>query len=399
MGMGISRRQALQLGASALIGLSAPAIIGARTASAAGLRGGQILPTPEFRLHPADYKCVAGVRPHRTGGVKLGLDPDLGRAQGKHVIHNFGHGGGGITLSFGCALRVRGVVQKLIDDAPRHAPLPKVVILGSGVAGLTVAKELRDTWPALKIRILTKSKSVRDSTSHIAGGQFAPSGINVEYDRAGTLPVLASLLKDSAARIKRMFDDGSYRRYGVRQRKNYSARDLSDFKPFVPDVFDLPNIDRLPFAHLKGYDGYEYGTWLIEPPILLAELVRELGVKRVPILWSHPVRDQAAMLRLPEEIIVNCSGLGAKDLIENSHLVPIKGQLVVLKNPLNLKYFVSGCGAGHDASYLFGRSNDLVLGGTYLVGDDSTDTDPDVCQGIIDRMKAIFAGDIDSCLG
>ena len=43
---------------------------------------------------------LAGLRPGRDGGVRLGLDPagDAGR-----LIHNYGHGGAGMTLSWGCA--------------------------------------------------------------------------------------------------------------------------------------------------------------------------------------------------------------------------------------------------------------------------------------------------------
>jgi D-amino-acid oxidase len=40
---------------------------------------------------------VAGLRPARRDGVRLEVDPITG------VIHNYGHGGAGITLSWGCA--------------------------------------------------------------------------------------------------------------------------------------------------------------------------------------------------------------------------------------------------------------------------------------------------------
>jgi D-amino-acid oxidase len=43
---------------------------------------------------------LAGLRPGRAGGVRLGLDPATGTGR---LIHNYGHGGAGMTLSWGCA--------------------------------------------------------------------------------------------------------------------------------------------------------------------------------------------------------------------------------------------------------------------------------------------------------
>jgi len=43
---------------------------------------------------------LAGLRPGREGGVRLGLDPATGTGR---LIHNYGHGGAGMTLSWGCA--------------------------------------------------------------------------------------------------------------------------------------------------------------------------------------------------------------------------------------------------------------------------------------------------------
>lgn len=58
-----------------------------------------------------------GLRPFREGGVRLDRQP------GTRLIHNYGHGGSGVTLSWGCALEVADLVEGVLEEAPkRYAP-------------------------------------------------------------------------------------------------------------------------------------------------------------------------------------------------------------------------------------------------------------------------------------
>ena len=57
------------------------------------------------------------------------------RSPDKFIVHNYGHGGAGITLSWGCAAKVRDIVQQHLVGSPRT----KVAVLGAGVMGLTAA--------------------------------------------------------------------------------------------------------------------------------------------------------------------------------------------------------------------------------------------------------------------
>lgn len=49
-----------------------------------------------------------GLRPNRT---EIRLEPE--RVGASTIIHNYGHGGGGVTLSWGCAEEVRELVEKV----------------------------------------------------------------------------------------------------------------------------------------------------------------------------------------------------------------------------------------------------------------------------------------------
>lgn len=53
-----------------------------------------------------------GLRPFRPGGVRLETEP------GTQIVHNYGHGGAGVILSWGCALEVAHLARKALDNPP-----------------------------------------------------------------------------------------------------------------------------------------------------------------------------------------------------------------------------------------------------------------------------------------
>ena len=127
------------------------------------------LPTPDFTFDPeAKGACIAGVRPFRTGSYRL----DAGTESGKFVVHNYGHGGAGITLSWGCAAKVRDLVQDHIAGAEDKKA---VAVLGSGVMGLTAAMLLSDLEVTITIYA---ERAATATTSHKAGGQWAVSVVD-----------------------------------------------------------------------------------------------------------------------------------------------------------------------------------------------------------------------------
>ncbi|SVD09614.1 uncharacterized protein METZ01_LOCUS362468, partial [marine metagenome] len=85
---------------------------------------------------------VVGHRPFRPGGFVVRSEK-LGE---KIIVHNYGHGGSGITLSWGSsALAVRETL-----GMEHHS----VAVIGSGVMGLTSARLLQDAgW---KVTIYTR---------------------------------------------------------------------------------------------------------------------------------------------------------------------------------------------------------------------------------------------------
>lgn len=63
----------------------------------------------------AEMKTKVGYRYVRSNN-KPGLRLETTREHGKKIIHNYGHGGAGVTLSWGCAIYAAGLVQSETGD-------------------------------------------------------------------------------------------------------------------------------------------------------------------------------------------------------------------------------------------------------------------------------------------
>jgi D-amino-acid oxidase len=67
----------------------------------------EFLPVLAFAEVDGAEPVRVGLRPFRQGGVRLERQP------GTRVVHNYGHGGSGITLSWGCASEVVALIESL----------------------------------------------------------------------------------------------------------------------------------------------------------------------------------------------------------------------------------------------------------------------------------------------
>jgi D-amino-acid oxidase len=399
----LTRRQLLQ-GATASVGLLAmPAVVTRSLAEehpAAPLRAGEVLPDPDFSLLRASDAYLVGIRPHREGGVCLKLDDDLiaSRHGSKFLIHNYGHGGAGITLSFGCA----SVVADHVGTLKREIHRPSIAVIGCGVIGLTVAAELRRRWRNLRITIYAKDLDIRRTTSFVAAGQFEPSGICEEYESEEEKNILADYLRRSRDRIIELHKSSRWHRYGIALRRDYTLdhwnRAYDECTPH--DVVPQYRSGTLPFDKLNAA-GREYRTWLINPTILLPQLFVEL--KRSAVRFrkrQFASRDDFAALR--ENIIINCTGYGAKALMNDDDVVAKRGHLVVLRRtlPKQFYFFSGGCG-NRRIMYVFCRHTDIVVGGTVETGNDTqgvVESDRARFDRILANARAMFDGRLRGCV-
>lgn len=204
-----------------------------------------VLPTPDFSWNPVTNPPKAGLRPKRD--VTYRLEPET--HGDRFIVHNYGHAGAGITMSWGCALEVLDLVAAhgFVENQP-------VAVLGGGVMGLTAAVLLAERH--LQVTVYA-AKFPPETTSNVAGGQWAPASVQ-HNDKAQFERILRRSFATHQAKGPA---------YGVSPRPNYSKTKLTSFEDVPPDVVPAPTaLPHLPFTRLTS-PGFKYRTLLVEPPI------------------------------------------------------------------------------------------------------------------------------------
>jgi D-amino-acid oxidase len=84
------------------------------------------------------------------------------------------------------------------------------------------------------------------------------------------------------------------------------------------------------------------------------------------------------LAQLPERLIFNCTGLGARDLFGDLELEPARGQIAVLAPQPEVQYAYT-----LDGAYMFPRPDGIILGGTFERGEWDTTPDPRAIAGIL----------------
>ncbi len=313
--------------------------------------------TSDIRLRPVTVaperviRTIVGLRPFRPSGFVVRGE----EMRGKTVVHNYGHGGAGITLSWGTAHLAALEVQKTGQK--------EVAVVGAGAVGMATARLLVER--GFRVSMYTRDLPP-NTTSNIAGGQWFPFTF---YDVDHLTPTFeeqfATALEFSYKRYQTMV--GDY--YGVRWLPNFQMADaplptnglLSRTGPvfrMLPQFTELvPARHPFPFRYARRFD-----TMFIQPPIYLDAMLRELRISGVSV-EVRDFRDAAEILALPEPVIVNCTGLGAKGLFGDEELIPIKGQLTILIPDDEVTYATMA-----PELYMFPRRDGIVLGGSHERG-------------------------------
>jgi glycine/D-amino acid oxidase-like deaminating enzyme len=330
---------------------------------------------PVYVLADREIRTVVGLRPFRPSGFCVRAD-QLGD---KRVVHNYGHGGSGVTMSWGTA----DLAARLAFEAPAR----NIAVLGAGAVGLATARLLQ--LRGATVTIYTAALPP-DTTSNIAGAQWFPF---FAYGRGALVGAFRDQFLAAARFSYRWFQSLVGSQFGVRWMTNYSLGDApfshedgltglhSPIRELIPELADLPRRAH-PFAapYVRQFD-----TMMIDPPVYLDAVLRDVRLAggRVVVRRFETAAELAA---LPEPTIINCTGLGARTLFGDDQLTAIKGQLTVLLPQPEVDYAVL-----NEDLYMFSRRDGVVLGGTHDKGVFTLEPDLVAKQRVLTGHAQLFA--------
>jgi D-amino-acid oxidase len=319
-------------------------------------------------------RSIAGLRPFRPAGFVVRAEK-MGE---KLVVHNYGHGGSGITLSWGTS-------QLAVEEAAK-SEARDCAVLGCGVMGLSTARLLQQRGynPVIYTKAMPPS-----TTSNVAGGLWEPVSL---YDADRITPEFRKQYGEASRLAHRRYQSLASDHYGVRWLPLYRLSQTafqppeptnpgSDIEPLYPEIRQLAVAEN-PFP--VAFTERRY-SMLIEPAIYLQALISdfELAGGRIVV---RDFQSTSEVLALRESVIFNCTGLGARTLFGDTELIPIKGQLAFLLPQPEVDYMT----IGPSGTYMFPRHDGILLGGSFERGVDNTDVVPETIARILRDNAAVF---------
>jgi D-amino-acid oxidase len=330
---------------------------------------------------------IVGLRPFRSEGFVV----ETQRIGNKLIVHNYGHGGAGITLSWGTATQAVDLLRDAPPPAPRRPsarPSPRrFAVIGCGVNGLSTARMLQRRYQDGPGTVTIYAGDLPpETTSNIAAGYWSPVSL---FDEDA---VSAKFLEQyrAAARISnRAFQLLVGEQYGVRWIDIFTLHrteaSLGGELPGGDYLYPNRIIHRGP----ENYFGFpivrQYSSMMVQTPVYLRQLLRDFYNAGGRLVVKE-FKSREEVMNLAEPIIFNCSGLGARSLFGDEKLTPVRGQLEVLLPQSEIDYGYIGPG------HMFPRPDGIFLGGTFDRDDWSLAVNPEQSNGILNTHIEIMKG-------
>ncbi|PWU08468.1 MAG: D-amino-acid oxidase [Terriglobia bacterium] len=321
------------------------------------------------------FRVTVCLRPFRAAGPRL----DVERVGDKTVIHNYGHGGSGWSLSWGSSSIA---VEKAMGIGERN-----VAVIGCGALGLTSATLLQQAGAQVTIYAKERPPDVRSSRatgswtpdSRIALTNSVSSGFPALWEKMArksfhTYESYLGLAGNPVEWTDRytLSDEGPG---GVRT--NRSQGDVLDFARYQDRIADLtPRSKELP----PGAHPFptRYATWNTSLMFNIASYSRQLmndflieGGKIETTEFHSP----SELSRLTQKVVINATGYGSRALWSDESIVPVRGQIAWLIPQPEVNY-----GVIYKNINILGRRDGIVVqyfGGGDMYGYNDADENPD----------------------
>ncbi|CAF1026490.1 unnamed protein product [Adineta ricciae] len=255
--------------------------------------------------------------------------------------------------------------------------MPRVAIIGAGVVGLSTALCIKLQHPSLGLTIIA-DRFLEDTTSDGAGGLFRP-------DDRFVLGVDPSTLRKWSQTSFEHFNNIIFSNIGaeagIAQVSGYQL--FNEPRPDPSYQNTIYNFRHLSKDELTTFpDHYKYGyfttTLYVDTRRYMKYLTKILTEKQVTFVQKKI--NSLEELVDSYDIVVNCTGYGARELCHDDLIHPIRGQMIRVRAPWIKHFYYTD-----DNCYMIPNYDTIVLGGTRQVDNDNTQVDLNDKEGIWQR--------------
>jgi hypothetical protein len=276
-------------------------------------------------------KITVCTRPFRMAGPRL----DVEQIGNKTVVHNYGHGGSGWSLSWGSSTIA---VRNALAGGQRQ-----IAVIGCGALGLTSAILLQRAG----VQVTIYAKELPPQTrSTLATGSWTPDsriclaaqatpGFKQLWQQMARTSYLAytNLLGLSGTPVEYVdnyvLTDVPYEQWRVRQQSVDTIKFAELQRELIPELMTQPR-DLPPGSHPFPIRYARRDTQMMfnltaYQRLLVGDFVANGG--KIVVTEFHTPDEFSG---LSETVLINCTGFGARALLADRSITPVRGQVARL---------------------------------------------------------------------
>ena len=327
-------------------------------------------------------RTVVGLRPFRSEGFVVEAE----KLREKLLVHNYGHGGAGVTLSWGTAAMAVDLARDFVQTRRSRNRHFGFAVLGCGVSGLSTARLLQQHLADGSGNLTIYASNLPpDTTSNVAGAWWYPSSV---YDPENATARFTEQFRQACQISHRAFQTLVGPEYGVRWAETFELirHEASLQRELLGGAQLYPQTEI--YRGAESYFGFPYtrqfSSMVIEPHTYLRALLRDFYIAGGKVVVRE-FKSREEVTRLRENVIFNCTGLGARALFNDEKLIPVRGQIEVLLPQAEVDYCYLAAGL-----YMFPRRDGIILGGTWDHDDWNLNPDPETTTTILNGHAEIM---------
>ncbi|CAG4934589.1 unnamed protein product [Colias eurytheme] len=247
----------------------------------------------------------------------------------------------------------------------------KVIVLGAGINGNVCALKIKERYPDLDVTILGAQFSP-NTTGDGSGGLWYPY-------LCGNTPthLISKWGMETYELFQKLWSQGGY---GITLQPVFIfyRSTPTDEPEWTKKVYGYRKLNKQQIDYYNQLyssnfvSGNTFTTFVVNPSTFLFRLeqrLRDLNVTRI--------QGSVNSLKDPRldkyDVVINCTGLGAREIVPDDRVIPVRGQIVKVEAPWNFQTIMDK-DSGH---YIIPNDSFCVLGGTGQKGNFNTNVNQD----------------------